>query len=456
MARLRLALTVAATLGVASIARAANEDGVPLSADAAVAGMTIGSHDGATGAWYNPAALGGLQRSSIQGSTSLYTIGFRSINDYIHTNLPWQTRSDSLSATDFTSIPSSISYVLRISPRVSASLGVFSPVREYSSFDSQITSTSPNGDTFKETIAVTQRIDALNVGPAIGWGVTDTFRVGLGAFFVQNTNESVTDYSFSVTQNATPANTLFLGEVHRQLTSVFGARGVLGLQWDVAPWLTLSVAVRSPLLAFASSGHSVTTIYAGLGPVPSDPNSVGVYGQTIQDASAPLLAAPARLTWSADVRIRAVRLAFEGDVRHPIDDASCGGSGLPLCTSGADKWVANARIGAIVQVGKNFWVGAGAFTDMGGWDLQKSGRSIDFFGGTAGIQFRSPAVVKLRGSTDGWDLRTTLAVRYGFGYGEIQSALLNLNQAFTIGQDPQPGTLVFHELSANVATMLEF
>src|SRR6185295_8663183 len=95
-AKIALAISI-----VATSASAANEDGVPLSPDAMIAGITISPHDASTGAWYNPAALGGISRSSVQLSTSIYTLGIREIDGLVETRLPWETRHDPLSATNF-------------------------------------------------------------------------------------------------------------------------------------------------------------------------------------------------------------------------------------------------------------------------------------------------------------------------------------------------------------------
>jgi hypothetical protein len=436
----------------AATASAANEDGVPLSPDAMLAGITISPHDASTGAWYNPGALGGIARSSVQLSTSVYTLGVREIDGLVETRLPWETRHDSLSATNFTTIPSGVSFVFRLSPRVGLSIGIFSPQREYASFDTQISSTSPPPPvTFTESVAFTQRLDANHGQVGMGFAITDKFRVGVAALLTQNAVETVTDYSFSASSST---GQFFAGAIVRRSASYFGLRGALGLQWDAAPWLRLALAARSPVLGFAASGDEVATAYAGVGPA-TNPSSTGGYVQTVQQAKPATMAAPARLYWSAEIAAGRVRFAVEGDVRHPIDDSTCGGAGQPRCTSGADKWVANARVGVIVQPTRDFWVGVGAFTDMGGFDRQKSGQSIDYFGGTVGVQFRSPAVVRLRGGADPWDLRTTLAARYGIGIGEVQGSILDLT-GLTITSNPTPGSLTYHEISINVATSLEF
>jgi len=437
---------------VAGRASAANEDGVPLSPDAMLAGITISPHDASTGAWYNPAALGGISRSSVQLSTSIYTLSIREIDGLVETRLPWETRHDPLSATNFTTVPSGVSFVFRVSPRIGIAVGIFSPQREYASYDTQITSVSPApAVTFNESVALTQRLDANHGQIGIGFAPHDKFRIGLGALLTQNAVESVVDYSFSA---AASNGQVFAGEIVRQSASYFGLRGVLGLQWDAAPWLRLSLAARSPVLGFAASGQEVATVYGGVGPA-SNPNSTGGYQQVVQQAKPSTMAAPARLVWSAEFTTGRVRFAFEGDIRHPIDNSACGAGGLPRCTSGADKWVANARAGIIVQATQNFWVGAGGFTDMGGWDLQKSGQSIDYYGGTIGVQFRSPSVIKLRAGADPWDLKTTLAARYGVGIGQVAASVLDLS-ALTITPNPTPGSLTYHEVSINVATSLEF
>jgi len=437
---------------VAGRASAANEDGVPLSPDAMLAGITISPHDASTGAWYNPAALGGISRSSVQLSTSIYTLGIREIDGLVETRLPWETRHDPLSATNFTTIPSGVSFVFRLTPRIGLALGIFSPQREYASFDTQISSTSPPpAVTFNESVALTERLDANHGQVGMGFAITDKFRLGLAALLTQNAVETVVDYSFSA---ASSSGQVFAGEIIRQSASYFGLRGVLGLQWDAAPWLRLSLAARSPVLGFAASGQEVATVYGGVGPA-TNPSSTGGYQQIVQQAKPSTMAAPARFWWSAEFTTGRVRFALEGDLRHPIDNASCGNTGQPHCTSGADKWVANARAGVIVQATRDFWVGAGGFTDMGGWDLPKSGQTIDYYGGTLGVQFRSPAVVKLRGNADPWDLKTTLAARYAVGIGQVSSSILDLT-ALTITPSPTPGSRTYHEISVNIATSLEF
>jgi hypothetical protein len=135
-------------------------------------------------------------------------------------------------------------------------------------------------------------------------------------------------------------------------------------------------------------------------------------------------------------------VALEGDVRHPLAD--------PYLAS--DKWVANGRIGATFQLHRDVWLGTGAFTDMGGATMAKSGAELDYFGGTLGLQFRSPGIVRLRADSDGWDLRTSVAVRYAAGVGQLNGLLI---APLGGAQQTVPASLLYHELSLNVATALE-
>jgi hypothetical protein len=92
-------------LATAKVAYAGGEDSIPLSSDAVIAGTAIASHDGGSGAWYNPAALGGLARNSVQVSTSIYTLALRRIGGYLQARLPWATAESSPGSADFTSVP---------------------------------------------------------------------------------------------------------------------------------------------------------------------------------------------------------------------------------------------------------------------------------------------------------------------------------------------------------------
>lgn len=452
--RLGAALIGAAAF-VTTEARAANEDGVPLSTDAMLAGTSLATHDGSTGAWYNPAALGGLPRSSVQVSTSIYTLGVRQADGLLETRLPagFAQPPSSLSSVDFTTIPSGISFVFRLGERFGLSLGLFSPVREYFTVDSAFSTSGPAGRDYNQTFALSSRTDSTQGALGFGWALTPRLRLGAAVLLTQDTVETVTDFSISLPVSGMRAANAFLGVVSRTNASHFGFRGVVGAQWDVARWLTVAAAVRSPVAGFAASGREVTSSYIA-STVSAPP--IAAFEQTILDAQPIPLAAPLRGYWGAQTRFGPVRLALEGDVRHPIDDAGCGGSNQAGCTAGADKWVANARLGAIVQATDNVWIGAGGFTDMDGHSLEKSGRSIDFFGGTAGVQFRSPSVVRLRAGGDPWDLRTTLAVRYAAGVGQLASTLVDLAQTGSIARNPVPASALFHEISFNIATGLEF
>lgn len=427
-----------------SPARAANEDGVPLSPDAMLGGNTIASRDGSTGAWYNPAALGGLRRSSVQLTTSIYTLGIRRIDHLIRTVLPWEERDDSVSHTDFTSVPSGISVVLKLSDAVGFSIGLFAPRREYFTLETSFDSTSPllaDGSQLRheQRVAYSGRVDANHGGIGFGFALSDGLSVGVGAFVAQETFELVFDFPYALRDLAAPDGAeplAFGGTSQRSLISRWGVRPTAGVQWRLSSVLSVAMAVRGPMFTFATSGSGTTLVY---GAAPA-----ALHHQLDEAPEAiELISRPARVYLAAEARFGPARIIVETDLRHRLQDA-----GLD-----ADKVVINGRVATIVQVTDQVWLGGGLFSDLSGGDVAQSGDAIDYFGGTAGVQFRTPSVVQALAGSDDWDMRTTLALRYGLGAGAVRG--LRFDSTGEAGE-PQEGAAVYHEISLNVGTVIEF
>ncbi|MCC7380493.1 MAG: hypothetical protein IT384_01585 [Deltaproteobacteria bacterium] len=424
-------------------ARAANEDGVPLSPDAMLGGNSVASRDGSTGAWYNPAALGGLRRNSVQLTTSIYTLGIRRIDHLIETVLPWEQRSDSVSHTDFTSVPSGISVVLELGDAVGFSVGLFAPRREYFTLETRFSSTSPvleDGSRLRhdQRVAYSGRVDANHGGIGFGLGLDDALRVGLGVFVVQETFELVFDFPYVLHDAASSGvePLAFGGTSQRSLISRWGVRPTAGVQWELSSVFSVAMAVRGPLLSFATSG-SATTLAYGAAP--------GALTHVLEESPEPvrLISRPARVYLAVEARLGAARIILETDLRHRLPDPGLG----------ADQTVVNGRLATIVQVTDQAWIGGGLFTDLSGGDLAQSGDEIDYFGATGGVQFRTPSVVQALAGSDDWDMRTTLALRYGLGVGTVRG--LRFDSTGDVGR-PQEGAAVYHEASLNVGTVVEF
>jgi hypothetical protein len=95
----------------------------------------------------------------------------------------------------------------------------------------------------------------------------------------------------------------------------------------------------------------------------------------------------------------------------------------------------------------------GLFTDRSR-DVASAGTLVvDFYGVTAGVDYRPPPVRSARPRGATWDVRTSLAVRYALGWGEV----LRL-QASPFGATlaPSSADVLAHALSVNLGALLQF
>src|SRR6516165_6032428 len=103
------------TVLVAGRAGAQNADGILLGAEAALTGGAVlaTAHD-AAGAYYNPAGLAALPASTLQVSGSVYQLSSVRLGSFVRTTLPWTRLDQTLTATDWNTVPSVAVYGFRL------------------------------------------------------------------------------------------------------------------------------------------------------------------------------------------------------------------------------------------------------------------------------------------------------------------------------------------------------
>jgi hypothetical protein len=392
---------------VAGRAAGQNADGVLLGMDAATTGGAVVAVAGdAAVAFYNPAGLALVEGPSVQFSASAYSASSMRIDGFVATALPWESTSQSVRTTSLYSVPAVAAYGLRLRPGLGVAAGFWAPSHEEIAFSSDLRSGgawSPGGSvtsaTYEQHLSVSQKLDRTYFGVAAGLAVSPRVRVGLSGFVTYDASEDfVSLFAVALTDSPAPqerggALSFTSSGAPAQFALRFGA----GAQWDVAPWLTLAVAAKTPSFAIArrggiTSSATDTVLFPG---VPPDVHFVRTGAEPLR------LDEPWRVAAGGAAAVGAWSVRAEADWQARIS---------------GQRAVANARLGALHGLGDVRW-GAGLFTDRGRDVAGSSGLAVDYYGATAGVSYRPPPVRAARARGGTWDVWTTFALRYAYGTG---------------------------------------
>ncbi|HVI75184.1 MAG TPA: hypothetical protein VM683_09415 [Anaeromyxobacteraceae bacterium] len=432
------------TVLVAGRAGAQNADGILLGAEAALTGGAVlaTAHD-AAGAYYNPAGLAALPASTLQVSGSVYQLSSVRLGSFVRTTLPWTRLDQTLTATDWNTVPSVAVYGFRLAPGRGLALGIWVPTSESISLVSTVHSSGPltAGGTvlqvdYTQQIAITQRIERTYFGAAAGIEVGPGLRVGTAAFLVYERAEDFIDIFAgaltSSTQNGATASASIRGA-----PSQLAARLGFGFQWDVAPACSLAAALKTPTLAIAIMG-SETTVAQSASLLPGTAASV-----EFSQVPAPVnrIAEPLRVAAGSAVAIGGVSLRAEVDWQAP--------------RAGRHGTV-NGRAGLHRTESPDFAWGVGLFTDRSREDVRSGALSADYYGVAGGVDYRPPPVRSWRKPGAGWDVRTSLAVRYAFGTGEVERLEANPFTSTAAPTAPSTASIASHTLSVNLGALMQF
>lgn len=435
---------IAGALLAAGRAGAQNADGVLLGPEASLTGGAVlaTTHD-AAGAYYNPAGLAGMSGSSLQFSGSAYQVSALRLRSFVRTNLPWTTVDQTLSTSDWATLASVAAYGFRISPALGVALGVWVPVNQSIAVVSSVDSAGPftaSGTTvqvdYRQRIALTQRIQRTYLGAAAGVSARPGLRIGSGLFLVYERAEQFFDLFAGAQSDGGDANAATATLSTRGAPSQLAARAIFGAQWDLSAAWSVGLTVRTPTVALATFGD-ITTVRQFASLLPGTTPAVG-FSQELNRQ--PGIDEPWRVAVGNAVAVAGLSLRAELDWQAP---------------RAGSRAVVNGRVGLYRVVTDDLAWGTGLFTDRSREDVRSGALSVDYYGVAAGLDYRLAQVRAARQPGASWDVRTSLAVRYAFGIGEVER--LEANALVAPGATP-PSTarVIAHSLSVNIGALLVF
>lgn len=438
-------------------AHAGNARGNLFGAEAALSGgALVATTRAAEATWYNPAGLGGSDRTRLNVNLSAFVLRIRQSDSIIQTTIGDTELSTPADATQLVSVPSSISMVRRLSARTTLGLGVY--VTGAERFNLLASGQDPidepwSDGVYTRSLQVLSETQQFHVGLSVGSAVSDRLRLGGSLMAVYD--RFVVASSFLADLAGTEAGDrrrATLETANNESGNAIGLRGVAALQWEFAQDLHLGLVIRTPVLGIYRWGKVSTSLFATIDPAPADqPPTAFDYSDGRTDKLEAVQVDPMRISLSFGVTRPRFVLGIEGEVAFGVvEDA----------TGYARRVHGNVALGGRFQVRDRVWLGAGLFTDMSPVDdVRIMHAGLDYYGLTFGPEFRNP--VRARGRDDGVVFSTGVGVRYALGIGPFGALAFNGNAAM---DEVNPGTqftsspeqVMFHEASLLIGSSVAF
>lgn len=415
----------------------------------AMAGACTALADDPATAWWNPAGLGWVERSSLDLSTSAYSLQMVRIPEFLRTRLPSGDYASSFSANPFQVVTPAVTYVWKIGDwaaeappppgaaaadpglpapppatrrtatgpvRHAVAFSVIVPVSESFSQSASFGSDEAPGP-FHQRFSLSRKYTEYHIGPSWGARFGDLLSFGLSLFGIYATEEARA--TFAVNQEAVrdggtePVS--HFGTLNADASStMLGLAVQAGLQIRPISGLRLGLGVRLPILRVYGKASGTTLQTASVDP---DGNLVPVF----EDAEI-RQGAGAAFTWPLSLTLG---LAWQTprvfSISVDVDYTTAWNFGGARIRNHV-----NGRLGVEAFLAPRWILGFGAFTDVApgrpfGNVANESfvDLRMDFFGGTLAVTYLSPYVVVGSDKTDRITFSSTVGARYAYGSGRI-------------------------------------
>jgi len=422
-------------------ALAGNDDGVLLGNEAAMTGGAVGaiSEDG-TGAWYNPAAVAGTERNSVDLSGSATMLRIGDAPSLITSSISGRTADGGY--LELVGIPSALAISRRIDCQWTLSLGIWVP-----SLTSHTDRVALDDDfvdyTARWQFVQQESSQSYYAGITLAAEVLPNLRFGITLFGLYRQTSLTTQFFGGIVEDG-GATTLIRGLSQISSLQSAGIEIAAGLQWEPMPGLHLGLSVRSPGMQLGSlyRGTSTTVFADGAGIV---------YEPRGEDSLAPAfgLVSPTRIRLSGAYRFDRAWIGIDVDFQHQLSAPELGIE---------RRWIFNARIGGRYWVDENFSVGAGLFTDISPYDTPTifGQTHVDFFGGCLGLELHTPHRLGQGEAADTIVFSQTFALRYAAGIGTIGGLSFDPSVAGENAASLAITGTTIHELSLHIGSALLF
>ncbi|MCB9664312.1 MAG: hypothetical protein H6732_09375 [Alphaproteobacteria bacterium] len=437
---------------------AGNARGNLFGSEAALTGGAMGATTRAAEAtWYNPAGLGGSDRTRLSVNLSAFVLRIRPFDALITTQLLDQTLQTPADATQLVAIPSSISLVRRVSDRTALGIGVYVTSADrtnvIASARDQVASPWA-GTLYTRSLQLLSETQQYHLGLSFGTELPSE-RVRIGGSLMGVYDLAVSSQSFLANLQGTEQGQVRRATLDANDASTYnaiGIRSVVSVQWEFVPSWHVGLVARTPVLGFYRWGKYSTSRLVTQDVEPTvEAAQTFLYEDGRVDGTQAVQVDPMRIALSFGVVRPTFSIGVEGEVAF----------GVVSDTSGQPRRVhGNVALGGRFRASERVWIGAGLFTDLSPFsEVTVLASTQDYFGGSLGTEIRNP--IRARGREDGVVFSTTFGLRYAAGVGtfgatlfdaRLSAEVLDLESVLRV----QPHELVFHELSVLVGSSVAF
>lgn len=430
-------------------ARANNEDGALVGADAVLTGGAVTATEAEGAAlFYNVAGLAAVPEDAIDVTVTALTARIYRAPGLLRA--PGGARSDA-GMTELLTLPASATYVRRTGRHAAMSFGLFNPQRNDYSLEARLrpgasgpgAGSRGDGSDGEWSLVATETSSSLVAILGFGFEAAPGLRVGVSAAGGYRSAFGALSLAGGTTDRfETRAAVLSLTTVGLEL----GA----GVQCELAPWLHLGLSVRTPALDVLQRLSLTDTRTS------REPDGRTTFENRRADATsldAFGLTSPLRARAGAAFVFRGGWVALDGGLSLGLDEAHA--------TRRRPQW--NVRFGGKIAVSDVVALGAGLYTDRSPYRGGRFGGEAptDFYGLTAGVELGDRHRLAEGEEHETIALRTTIAARYAYGVGRIDAYTLgggSAGGAVTGGAAgmTEPSALIVHELALSIASALVF
>ena len=451
MNRRILGFLASVALGVSIVgwsgrAAAGNDDQLPVGGEASLYGGAVIAtvSDGAAG-YHNPAGLSQSQRNQLDASIT--AVGFRF---YTASELLRSPSGEATGVTmmEFVLVPTSGTYTRRLSDRVVASFGIFSPRTQFLIMQKALKLTEPTPQGTDWNVAINSIVFTYLIGPSVAYQVSRQFSLG-GSFHVLYNFEDTAAQAAGAERDAgVPPQQPFIGNSQLFVRTTYGLQLGWGFQWQPREQFRIGFSMQSPGLQMLTWRQ--TTNSAGISlPVTS-------LGATSAHTLSTAEGFQSKLQLVLPLRAGLGVARFFDWGRLEVDLAYQ--SALPESELGpARKAVLNGRVGAQYRLSPTLSLGAGLFTDRAATNASSFGLvHVNMYGGTLGIATGTEHRLNPGERAKSLVFASTLGLRYAYGHGEMGTLEVSPIAPGSPVARPFQSPMTIHEIMLNFGSALNF